>query len=206
MGEGEICEGQPCIKASAYVFDLGPRCKSQLWSTWWEFKNLWQLLNIKVSFSSLYTFINNTFIIFVEFRSIFLIAVVSGRGPPLECWAEIGTRERLTAARRATNTARIIGIVPPPGGHLMPSDPWEILTVSSHGLITYKDTKTKCRLYWRLIEFIDRRYSQSCWFFRPSFGYFCPSNLLSSSPPLVNGGRKGQMQKDLTASGKKSAN
>jgi hypothetical protein len=24
-----------------------------------------------------------------------------------------------------------------------------------HGLITYKETKTKCRLYWCLIEFID---------------------------------------------------
>ncbi len=25
----------------------------------------------------------------------------------------------------------------------------------------------KCRLYWCLIEFIDWRYSQSCWYFRP---------------------------------------
>ncbi len=32
----------------------------------------------------------------------------------------------------------------------------------------YKDTKTKCRLYWCIIEFIDWRYSQSCWYFRPS--------------------------------------
>jgi hypothetical protein len=31
----------------------------------------------------------------------------------------------------------------------------------AHGLINRKDTKTKCRLYWCLIEFIDRRYSQS---------------------------------------------
>jgi hypothetical protein len=30
-----------------------------------------------------------------------------------------------------------------------------------HGLINYKDTKTKCQLYWCLIEFIDWRYSQS---------------------------------------------
>jgi hypothetical protein len=33
----------------------------------------------------------------------------------------------------------------------------------THGLINYKDTKSKCRLYWCLIEFKDRRYSQSCW-------------------------------------------
>ncbi len=51
-----------------------------------------------------------------------------------------------------------------------------------HVLINYKDTKTKCRLYRCLIEFIDRRYSQSCWYFRPSFVNHCPSNLLSYSP------------------------
>ncbi len=38
-------------------------------------------------------------------------------------------------------------------------------------------------LYWCLIEFIDWRYSQSCWYFRPSFVNYCPSNLLSGSPP-----------------------
>jgi hypothetical protein len=36
----------------------------------------------------------------------------------------------------------------------------------SHGLINYKDPKTKCRLYWCLIEIIDWRYSQLCWYFR----------------------------------------
>jgi hypothetical protein len=30
-----------------------------------------------------------------------------------------------------------------------------------------------------LSEFIDWRYGQSCWFFRPSFVNCCPSNLLS---------------------------
>jgi hypothetical protein len=35
----------------------------------------------------------------------------------------------------------------------------------AHRLNNYKDTK--CRLYWCLIEFIDWRYSQSCWYFRP---------------------------------------
>jgi hypothetical protein len=34
-----------------------------------------------------------------------------------------------------------------------------------------------------LSEFIDWRYSQSCWYFRPSFLNYCPFNLLSSSPP-----------------------
>jgi hypothetical protein len=51
------------------------------------------------------------------------------------------------------------------------------------GLINYKDTKTKCRLYWRLVEFIEWRYSQSCWYFRPNFEYYCPSNLLTGSSP-----------------------
>jgi hypothetical protein len=60
-----------------------------------------------------------------------------------------------------------------------PSD-WESTV---HGLINYKDTTTKCRLYWCLIEFIDWRYSQSCWYFRPRFVNYCPPNLLSGSPP-----------------------
>jgi len=51
-----------------------------------------------------------------------------------------------------------------------------------HGLINYKDTKTKCRLYWCLKEFIDWRL-ESCWYFWPSFVNYYPSNLLSSSPP-----------------------
>ncbi len=46
----------------------------------------------------------------------------------------------------------------------------------------YKD-KTKCRPYLCLKEFIDWRYSQSCWYFRTSFVNYCPSNLLSCSPP-----------------------
>jgi hypothetical protein len=31
---------------------------------------------------------------------------------------------------------------------------------------------------------LDCRYSQSCSYFRPSFVNYCPSNLLSGSPPL----------------------
>ncbi len=60
----------------------------------------------------------------------------------------------------------------------------KFLSVMVHyGLINYKDIKTKCRLYWCLIEFIDWRYSQSCWYFRPSFVNYLPANLLSGSPP-----------------------
>ncbi len=66
-----------------------------------------------------------------------------------------------------------------------------------HELINYIDTKAKCRhlnswLCGRcLAEFIEWRYSQSCWYFRPSFVNCCPSNLLSGwtlppSPPCVN--------------------
>ncbi len=35
------------------------------------------------------------------------------------------------------------------------------------GQITIKTPNPKCRLYWCLIDFIDGRYSQSCWHFRP---------------------------------------
>ncbi len=65
---------------------------------------------------------------------------------------------------------------------------------SWHGLINYIDTKAKCHhpknltcktgLCGRcLSEFIDWRFSQSCWYFRPSFVNCCPSNLLSRSIP-----------------------
>jgi hypothetical protein len=33
--------------------------------------------------------------------------------------------------------------------------------------ITIKTPNPICRLYWCLLEFIDWRYSQSCWYFRP---------------------------------------
>ncbi len=49
--------------------------------------------------------------------------------------------------------------------------------MSGHGLINYKDTKTKCRLYWCFIEFIDWRYSQSCWFFSTQLCKYCFSHL-----------------------------
>ncbi len=53
----------------------------------------------------------------------------------------------------------------------------EITISQTHGRNNYKDTKTKCRLNWGLIEFIDWRYYQSGWYFRPSFVNYCPSNL-----------------------------
>ncbi len=53
----------------------------------------------------------------------------------------------------------------------------------THRLINYKDTKTKCRLYCCFLEFITWRYSQSCWYFRPSLMNYCTSNLLFGSPP-----------------------
>jgi hypothetical protein len=55
--------------------------------------------------------------------------------------------------------------------------------VLHHGLINYKVTKIKYRLYWCSIEFIDWRYFQSCWYFRPSFVKCCPSTLLSGLLP-----------------------
>jgi hypothetical protein len=60
-----------------------------------------------------------------------------------------------------------------------------------HGLINHIGTKAKCRhlnkltckgtLQQCLSEFIDWKYSQSCWYFRLSFVNCCPSNLLSGS-------------------------
>ncbi len=62
-----------------------------------------------------------------------------------------------------------------------------------HGLMNYIDTKAKCHHLKKLTctrtmrqaDFIDWRYSQSCWYFRPSFVICCPSPRLSSStfPP-----------------------
>jgi hypothetical protein len=34
-----------------------------------------------------------------------------------------------------------------------------------------------------LLEFMEWRYSQSCWYFRPSFVNYCTSHLLSGSSP-----------------------
>jgi hypothetical protein len=62
-----------------------------------------------------------------------------------------------------------------------------------HGLISYKDTKIKCRHLKKLTckgtlrqlfirVYINWRYSQSCWYFRSSFVNYCTSDLFSGSP------------------------
>ncbi len=60
---------------------------------------------------------------------------------------------------------------------------------SDHGIINYIDTKAKYRqqknllvkgLCGRCLQSLWR-YSQSCWYFRPSFVNCCPSNLLCGS-------------------------
>ncbi len=47
-----------------------------------------------------------------------------------------------------------------------------------------KTPNPKCRLYWCLTEFIDWRYSQSCWYFRPGLWTIAPLTSLVSSPPF----------------------
>jgi hypothetical protein len=49
-------------------------------------------------------------------------------------------------------------------------------TGTSMDKISIKTPNPKCRLYWCLIEFIEWRFSQSCWYFRP---------LLLTSAPLT---------------------
>ncbi len=71
---------------------------------------------------------------------------------------------------------------------LFPNKYRRCILSSRHGLINYKDTKTRCRLYWCLIEFIDWKYSQSCWYFRLSFVNYCPSNLLSGQSTVCGWG------------------
>jgi hypothetical protein len=64
-----------------------------------------------------------------------------------------------------------------------------------HGLINYKDTKTKCRhliilpvkdfaadVYWSLLI----GYNTISWYFRPCFVNYRPSNILSGSSPISN--------------------
>jgi hypothetical protein len=36
-----------------------------------------------------------------------------------------------------------------------------------HGRNNYEEPNPKCRLYWCLIEFVDWRYTHSCWYFQP---------------------------------------
>ncbi len=49
---------------------------------------------------------------------------------------------------------------------------------------TIKTQNPKCRLHWCLVEFIDWRYSQSCWYFRPLLWPVAPLSSLWPPPPL----------------------
>ncbi len=70
----------------------------------------------------------------------------------------------------------------------------KIVYRTSHGLINYTDTTAKFRHLKKLTfngtlsEFIEWRYCQSCWYFRPSFVNCCLFKLLFGStlppPPL----------------------
>ncbi len=40
--------------------------------------------------------------------------------------------------------------------------------------ISIKTPNPKCRLYWCLLDLIDWRYSQSCWYFRPALWSMAP--------------------------------
>ncbi len=48
---------------------------------------------------------------------------------------------------------------------------------------TIKTQNPKCRLYWCLIEFIDWRYSQTCWYFRPFLWTVAPLRTFSLTSP-----------------------
>ncbi len=50
--------------------------------------------------------------------------------------------------------------------------------------ITQETPNSKCRLYWCLIEFIDWRYSQACWYFRPALWSIAPLTFSLVSSPL----------------------
>jgi hypothetical protein len=55
---------------------------------------------------------------------------------------------------------------------------------SGYGSGSVSETLPKCRLYWCLIEFIDWRYRQSCWYFLPPLKLALLYLLSSSPPPL----------------------
>jgi hypothetical protein len=61
---------------------------------------------------------------------------------------------------------------------------WRIGLDQNHGLINYKDTKTKCRLYWCLLELTDWRYIQSFWHFDPALWTITPLTSLVHLPPF----------------------
>ncbi len=70
---------------------------------------------------------------------------------------------------------------------LLPPPPSSYVCVWGLGMdqITIKTPNPKCRVYWCLIEFIDWRYSQSCWYFWPLLWTNTPVTFsLVCLPPL----------------------
>ncbi len=59
---------------------------------------------------------------------------------------------------------------------VLPADTDSGLWLRPMDQISIKKPNCKCRLYWCFIQFMDWRYSQSCWYFRP---------LLWTSAPLT---------------------
>ncbi len=59
------------------------------------------------------------------------------------------------------------------------------LCINDMDQITIRTPNPKCRLYWCLIEFIDWRYSQSFWYFRPLLWISAPLtfSLVHLPPP-----------------------
>ncbi len=66
---------------------------------------------------------------------------------------------------------------------------WGRDIIASHWIMdeglegTIKTQHPKCRLYWCLMKFIDWRYSQSCWYFRPLLWTVAPLPSLWPPPP-----------------------
>ncbi len=56
-----------------------------------------------------------------------------------------------------------------------------MLSIMDEG--TIRTPNPKCRLYWRLIEFMDWRYSHSCWYFRSLLWTVAPLPSLWPPPP-----------------------
>ncbi len=84
------------------------------------------------------------------------------------------------------------GLVTPSQWRSPPADPQAPSPQVPHlpgtmDTLTIKTPNPKCRLCWCLIEFIDWRHSQSCWYFRSALRTIAPLTslwLASSRPPL----------------------
>ncbi len=55
---------------------------------------------------------------------------------------------------------------------------------------TIQAQNSKCRLYWCLIKFIDWRYSQSCWYFRPLLWTVAPTKYVHIKSTTVYAPRR----------------